>query len=183
MRVLIDDKRPNGWFIRVTKGQKKYKVATIKNELGLHARSAAQIARIAGRSSSNVWLKKDDKMADLYILAGASFQKLKIYPKALELLHKARELKPRQFNIYSYLGNTYLRMDSLPQALMSHKMSVKLNPNNAACYFNTAHVFLETNQFDSAQIYVNSGLKINPNYPGAGGYLQRIKQGLAEQGY
>ena len=48
----------------VTKGQKKYKVATIKNELGLHARSAAQIARIAGDSAANVWLKKDDKMAD-----------------------------------------------------------------------------------------------------------------------
>ena len=34
----------------MTKGQKKYKVTTIKNELGLHARSAAQIARIAGNS-------------------------------------------------------------------------------------------------------------------------------------
>ena len=48
----------------VTKGQKKYKVATIKNELGMHARSAAQIARIAGNSASKVWLKKGDKMAD-----------------------------------------------------------------------------------------------------------------------
>jgi phosphocarrier protein HPr len=48
----------------VTKGQKKYKVATIKNELGLHARSAALIARIAGNSTANVWLKKDDKKAD-----------------------------------------------------------------------------------------------------------------------
>jgi phosphotransferase system HPr (HPr) family protein len=48
----------------VTKGQKKYKVATIKNELGLHARSAAQIAHIAGNSAASVWLKKDDKMAD-----------------------------------------------------------------------------------------------------------------------
>ena len=48
----------------VTKGQKKYKVATIKNKLGLHARSAAQIARIAGNSAANVWLKKDDKKAD-----------------------------------------------------------------------------------------------------------------------
>ena len=48
----------------VTKGQKKYKVATIKNELGLHARSAAQIAHIAGNSAANVWLKKDDKKAD-----------------------------------------------------------------------------------------------------------------------
>ena len=48
----------------VTRVQKKYKIATIKNELGLHARSAAQIARIAGDSAANVWLKKDDKMAD-----------------------------------------------------------------------------------------------------------------------
>ena len=48
----------------VTEEQKKYKVVTIKNELGLHARSAAQIAHIAGNSAANVWLKKDDKMAD-----------------------------------------------------------------------------------------------------------------------
>ena len=48
----------------MTKRQKKYKVVTIINELGLHARSAAQIAKIAGNSSANVWLKKDDKIAD-----------------------------------------------------------------------------------------------------------------------
>ena len=48
----------------MTKGQKKYKVVTIINELGLHARSAAQIAKIAGNSSTNVWLKKGDKIAD-----------------------------------------------------------------------------------------------------------------------
>jgi phosphotransferase system HPr (HPr) family protein len=48
----------------VTKRQKKYKVTTIKNELGLHARSAAQIAHIAGNSTAAVWLKKDDKTAD-----------------------------------------------------------------------------------------------------------------------
>lgn len=48
----------------VTKRQKKYKVTTIKNDFGLHARSAAQIAQIAGNSAANVWLKKDDKTAD-----------------------------------------------------------------------------------------------------------------------
>jgi phosphocarrier protein HPr len=48
----------------VTKPQKKYKVTTIKNELGLHARSAAQIAHIAGKSAAHVWLKKDDETAD-----------------------------------------------------------------------------------------------------------------------
>jgi phosphocarrier protein HPr len=36
----------------------------ICNELGLHARSAARIAEIAGKSVSNVWLVKDDQRAD-----------------------------------------------------------------------------------------------------------------------
>lgn len=48
----------------MTKGQKKYKVATIKNELGLHARSAAQIAHLAGKSAANIWLKKGGQTAD-----------------------------------------------------------------------------------------------------------------------
>jgi len=48
----------------VNEEQELHKVTTIKNELGLHARSAAQIAHIAGNSAANVWLKKDDKRAD-----------------------------------------------------------------------------------------------------------------------
>jgi phosphotransferase system HPr (HPr) family protein len=41
-----------------------HKVAFIKNELGLHARSAAQIAAIARNSKGNVWLMKDGEKAD-----------------------------------------------------------------------------------------------------------------------
>jgi phosphocarrier protein HPr len=48
----------------VNEEQELHKVTTIKNELGLHARSAAQIAHIVGNSAANVWLKKEDKMAD-----------------------------------------------------------------------------------------------------------------------
>ena len=48
----------------VREGQKAYRVATVKNELGLHARSAAQIANIAQNSTSNVWIKKDNQKAD-----------------------------------------------------------------------------------------------------------------------
>ena len=61
---MLDSVRLNGWYLKVTKGPEKYKVAMIKNELGLHARSAAQIAHIAGKSSGGIWLKKDDQMAD-----------------------------------------------------------------------------------------------------------------------
>ena len=48
----------------MTKRPKKYKVTTIKNELGLHARSAARIAQLAGKSAAAIWLKKDDHTAD-----------------------------------------------------------------------------------------------------------------------
>ena len=43
--------------------QELHKVAFIKNELGLHARSAAQIAEIARNSRGNVWIVKDGEKA------------------------------------------------------------------------------------------------------------------------
>ncbi|MEE4264317.1 MAG: HPr family phosphocarrier protein [Desulfobacteraceae bacterium] len=46
------------------KKQTRYKHTTIKNELGLHARSAAQIADIAQNSIGTVWIQKDDEKAD-----------------------------------------------------------------------------------------------------------------------
>jgi len=46
------------------KNKKKYRHTTIKNELGLHARSAAQIAHIAGNSIGPVWIEKDDEKSD-----------------------------------------------------------------------------------------------------------------------
>jgi phosphocarrier protein len=41
-----------------------HKIAFIKNKLGLHARSAAQIAEISRHSKGNVWLMKDGEKAD-----------------------------------------------------------------------------------------------------------------------
>ena len=38
--------------------------ATIVNEFGLHARSAAKIAELANRSTASVWIQKGDHKAD-----------------------------------------------------------------------------------------------------------------------
>ena len=46
------------------KEQELQKVAYINNELGLHARSAAQIAEISKNSSGNIWVMKNDQKAD-----------------------------------------------------------------------------------------------------------------------
>jgi len=44
--------------------QNLHKTVFIKNELGLHARSAAQIAGIAMKSQGNVWVMKNEEKAD-----------------------------------------------------------------------------------------------------------------------
>jgi phosphotransferase system HPr (HPr) family protein len=46
------------------KGHTLSRIATIKNELGLHARSAAKIAELARNSAANVWIIKDNEKAD-----------------------------------------------------------------------------------------------------------------------
>ena len=48
----------------VGKEKEVSRVATIRNKLGLHARSAAQIAVIARNSTANVWIMKGSQKAD-----------------------------------------------------------------------------------------------------------------------
>jgi phosphotransferase system HPr (HPr) family protein len=48
----------------VGKDKKESRAAIIRNKLGLHARSAAQIAEIAGNSKAKVWIVKGGQKAD-----------------------------------------------------------------------------------------------------------------------
>ena len=45
------------------RGSRSIKV-TIVNELGLHARSAAKLAKIAQKAKSSVWIKKNGQQVD-----------------------------------------------------------------------------------------------------------------------
>jgi phosphotransferase system HPr (HPr) family protein len=58
---MIEKSRP---LLVAEKNQKKSRQTTIINDLGLHARSAAQIAAIARNSAGNVWIQKDHEKAD-----------------------------------------------------------------------------------------------------------------------
>lgn len=44
--------------------QNLHKTVCIKNELGLHARSAARIAELAGQSKGRIWVAKNEQKAD-----------------------------------------------------------------------------------------------------------------------
>ena len=46
------------------KEHNRFRHATIVNEFGMHARSAARIADIAQNSIGNVWIEKDHEKAD-----------------------------------------------------------------------------------------------------------------------
>jgi phosphocarrier protein HPr len=48
----------------MTDRQELSRTTIISNELGLHARSAARIAEIAGNADANIWLVKDEQKAD-----------------------------------------------------------------------------------------------------------------------
>ena len=45
-------------------GQIFSKDVTVVNDLGLHARSAAKIAKLAGDAVSKVWVQKDEERVD-----------------------------------------------------------------------------------------------------------------------
>ena len=47
-----------------TTGPELSREVAIVNELGLHARSAAQIAALANRSTASVWIQKGNEKAD-----------------------------------------------------------------------------------------------------------------------
>ena len=47
-----------------TTGPELSREVAIVNELGLHARSAAQIATLANRSTASVWIQKGNEKAD-----------------------------------------------------------------------------------------------------------------------
>ena len=48
----------------MTDRQELSRTTIISNELGLHARSAARIAEIAGNAAANIWLVRDNQKAD-----------------------------------------------------------------------------------------------------------------------
>lgn len=47
-----------------TMNQHLFRDLVIVNELGMHARSAAKLAKLAQQAQSGVWLEKDDERVD-----------------------------------------------------------------------------------------------------------------------
>jgi phosphotransferase system HPr (HPr) family protein len=82
-------------------GVKLSRTVVIPNELGLHARAAAKIAKLAEKASSDVYLVKDDEEADaksildvigLYCPAGSEVEVRITDPKDAKVLNRVVRL-------------------------------------------------------------------------------------------
>ena len=82
-------------------GVKLSRTVVIPNELGLHARAAAKIAKLAEEASSDVYLVKDDEEADatsildvigLYCPAGSEVEVRITDPKDAKVLNRVVRL-------------------------------------------------------------------------------------------
>ena len=82
-------------------GVKLSRTVVIPNELGLHARAAAKIAKLAEEASSDVYLVKDDEEADatsildvigLYCPAGSEVEVRITDPKDAKVLNRVARL-------------------------------------------------------------------------------------------
>ena len=80
--------------------------ATIVNELGLHARSAAKIAKIAQRAAGKIWVMKDASkvdaasVIDILTLEGIKGSKITIEiedPSDAEILNELEQLVTNGF--------------------------------------------------------------------------------------
>ncbi len=78
----------------------------IVNDLGLHARAAAQIAKFAGQASAKVWISKDDEkvdaasIIDILTLVGTKGSQVTVTldnPADIDILNKIEELFKNKF--------------------------------------------------------------------------------------
>lgn len=87
-------------------GMERFRVLVVKNKMGIHARPAAMIVRIANKYKADVWVEKGDEQVNgksimgLMMLAAGKGSKLRFVvtgDRAEDMLDEFKELFDRQF--------------------------------------------------------------------------------------
>jgi Flp pilus assembly protein TadD len=121
-------------------------------------------------------LELDSNFAELHLLAGSTWLRLRKPEYALPHLQRAVILEPDRIESYQALANAYYNLDSFQIAIEVFKKILELNPDHDLSYFEIANIYRVTGEFDSAYVYVKKGLAINPNFPNGMTILGLIKQ-------
>nr|XP_031363820.1 protein O-mannosyl-transferase TMTC1 isoform X1 [Lonchura striata domestica] len=132
----------------------------------------AQVLAMMGRTKeaekmTNHILNEDVQCLECYRLLSAIYSKQELYAKALEVIEKALQLKPKDPKVISELfftkGNQLREQNLLDKAFESYKRAVELNPDQAQAWMNMGGIEHIKGSYITARDYYEKALQLVPN--------------------
>ncbi|XP_062446399.1 protein O-mannosyl-transferase TMTC1 [Rhea pennata] len=132
----------------------------------------AQVLAMMGRTKeaekmTNHILYEDVECLECYRLLSAIYSKQEHYAKALEVIDKALQLKPKDPKVLSELfftkGNQLREQNLLDKAFESYKQAVELNPDQAQAWMNMGGIEHIKGNYVTARSYYKKALQLVPN--------------------
>ena len=111
---------------------------------------------------------KDRNLPVILGRLGESYQKAKMYDKAIESYQKAIAAKPDDATFHNNLGNVYAEMGKIPEAAAEFKKAAEMDPAQASrYYFNYGVVMYNSGKMDEAADALKKATDVDPNYADA----------------
>ncbi|XP_072510517.1 protein O-mannosyl-transferase TMTC1 isoform X3 [Notamacropus eugenii] len=116
---------------------------------------------------TNHIVSEEAECLECYRLLSAIYSKQEHYPKALEAIDKALQLKPKDPKVISELfftkGNQLREQNFLDKAFESYQVAVQLNPDQAQAWMNMGGIEHIKGDYVSARGYYEKALQLVPN--------------------
>ncbi|NXA38818.1 TMTC1 protein, partial [Eudromia elegans] len=132
----------------------------------------AQVLAMMGRTKeaekmTNHILYEDVECLECYRLLSAIYSKQENYAKALEVIDKALQLKPKDPKVISELfftkGNQLREQNLLDKAFESYKQAVEFNSDQAQAWMNMGGIEHIKGNYITARNYYEKALQLVPN--------------------
>ncbi|XP_074126747.1 protein O-mannosyl-transferase TMTC1 isoform X4 [Sminthopsis crassicaudata] len=132
----------------------------------------AQVLAMMGQTEeaekmTNHIVSEEAGCLECYRLLSAIYSKQEHYPKALEAIDKALQLKPKDPKVISELfftkGNQLREQNFLDKAFESYQVAVQLNPEQAQAWMNMGGIEHIKGDYVSARGYYEKALQLVPN--------------------
>uniref|UniRef100_A0A4X2KAJ1 Transmembrane O-mannosyltransferase targeting cadherins 1 n=1 Tax=Vombatus ursinus TaxID=29139 RepID=A0A4X2KAJ1_VOMUR len=132
----------------------------------------AQVLAMMGQTEeaekmTNHIVSEEAGCLECYRLLSAIYSKQEHYPKALEAIDKALQLKPKDPKVISELfftkGNQLREQNFLDKAFESYQVAVQLNPDQAQAWMNMGGIEHIKGDYVSARGYYEKALQLVPN--------------------
>lgn len=113
-------------------------------------------------------LAKEKNVPVILAKLGESYQKAKVYDKAIDYYQKAIAAKPEDATLHNNLGNVYAEMGKTTEAADEFKKAAAADPSQASrYYFNYGAVMYNQGKMDDAAAAFGKATEIDPNFADA----------------